>query len=184
PHFGGAHPPVYSSDGALLAYPADTLPPSIAVRDAHTLAPVASLTFDPLQTAQLQPDTAHASILISPDGRTAYCAYQVFDLTRSFAKAPGATYLARWSLPSGRLLSTTRIDPGAVLAVRLTGARSRLLVVDAHRVSTFSASPVRRLNSAAITPAPAAPGAAAISPDGSTVAVGSSTGQVWFVDPA
>jgi WD40 repeat protein/transcriptional regulator with XRE-family HTH domain len=184
PHFGGAHQPVYSSDGALLAYPTDFLPSSIAVRDAHTLAPVASLMFDPLQTARLQPDTAHASILIAPDGRTAYCAYRVFDLTRSFAEAPGATYLARWSLPSGRLLSTTRIDPGAVLAVRLTDAGARLLVLDTHRVSTFGASPVRRLSSAAISPAAAAPSAAAISPDGSTVAVGSPTGQVWFVDPA
>ena len=142
------------------------------------------LTFDPLQTARLTPDTAHASILIAPDGRTAYCAYRVFDLTRSFAKAPGATYLARWSLPGGRLLSTTRIDPGAVLAVRLTGAGARLLVVDAHSISAFDASPVRRLSSVAITPAPAAPSAAAISPDGGTIAVGSPTGQVWFVDPA
>jgi DNA-binding SARP family transcriptional activator/WD40 repeat protein len=184
PHFGGAQPPVYSSDGALLAYPADYLPPSIAVRDAHTLAWLARLTFDPLQAARLAPDTAHASILIAPDGSTAYCAYRVFDLTRSFAKAPGATYLARWSLPTGRLLSTTRIDSGAVLAVRLTGAGARLLVVDAHSVSTFDASSVRRLSSAAITPAPTAPSAAAISPDGSAIAVGSPTGQVWFVDPA
>ena len=180
PHFGGAQP-VYSSDGSLLAYPTDYLPPSIAVRDAHTLAWLARLTFDPLQTARLAPDIAHASILIAPDGRTAYCAYRVFDLTRSFAKAPGATYLARWSLPGGRRLSTTRIDPGAVLAVRLTGAGARLLVVDAHSVSTFDANSVRRLSSAAIT---AAPSAAAISPDGGTVAVGSPTGQVSFVDPA
>jgi WD40 repeat protein len=71
-----------------------------------------------------------------------------------------------------------------VLAVRLTDAGARLLVVDTHRVSTFGASPVRRLSSAAISPAAAAPSAAAISPDGSTVAVGSPTGQVWFVDPA
>src|SRR5207344_2733011 len=73
-------------------------------------------------------------------------------------------------------------DPGAVLAVRLTDAGARLLVVDAHSVSTFDADSVRRLRSAAITPAPAAPSAAAISPDGSTVAVGSPTGQVSFVD--
>ena len=183
-HFGGAAPPVYSSDGSLLAYPTDNLLPSIAVRDAHTLTPLARLTFDPIQTARLTPDTAHASILIAPDGRTAYCAYRVYDLTRSFAKAPGATYLARWSMPSGRLLSTTRIDPGAVLAVRLINAGARLLVVDAHRVSTFGANPVRRLSSAAITPAPAAPSAAAISPDGSAIAVGSQTGQVSFVDPS
>ena len=184
PHFGGARPPVYSRDGALLAYPTDNLLPSIAVRNAHTLVPLARLTFDPLQTGRLTPDIPHASILIAPDGRTAYCAYRVYNLTRSFAKAPGATYLARWSLPGGRRLSTTRIDSGAVLAVRLTGAGARLLVVDAHSISVFGASPVRRLSSATITPAPAAPSATAISPDGGTVAVGSHTGQVSFVDPA
>ena len=184
PHFGGAGPSVYSSDGSLLAYPTDNRLPTVAVRDAHTLTRLATLTFDPFQTARLTPDTAHASILIAPDGRTAYCAYRVYDLTRSFAKAPGATYLARWSLPSGRLLSTTRIDPGAVLAVRLIDAGAGLLVVDAYSVSTFGASPVRRLRSAAITPALAAPSAAAISPDGATIAVGSHTGQVSFVDPS
>jgi DNA-binding SARP family transcriptional activator/WD40 repeat protein len=185
PHFGGAGPPVYSSGGSLLAYPTDNSGlPSIAVRDAHTLTRLATLTFDPFQTARLKLDTAHASILIAPDGRTADCAYRVFDLTRSFAKAPGATYLARWSLPGGQLLSTTRIDPGAVLAVRLIDAGARLLVVDAHSVSVFGASPVRRLRSAAITPTLGAPSAAAISPDGATIAVGSHTGQVSFVDPS
>ena len=183
-HFGGAEPPVYSSDGSLLAYPTDNYLPSIAVRDAHTLTRLATLRFDPLQTTLLAADIAHASILIAPDGRTAYCAYRVYDLTRSFAKAPGATYLARWSLPSGRRLSTTRIDPGAVLAVKLIDAGARLLVVNAHSVSTFDASSVRRLRSAAITPAPTAPSAAAISPDGATIALGSQTGQVSFVDPS
>ena len=114
PHFGGAESPVYSSDGSLLAYPTDNWElPSIAVRDAHTLTRLATLTFDPFQTARLTPDTAHASILIAPDGRTAYCAYRVYDLTRSFAKAPGATYLARWSLPSGRLLLNDTDRPGS-----------------------------------------------------------------------
>ncbi len=183
PHFGGAVAPVYSSDRSLLAYPTDSSElQSIAVRDAHTLRRLATLTFDPIQAARLTPDVAHASIMIAPDGRTAYCAYRVYDLTRSFAKAPGATYLARWSLPSGRLLSTTRIDPGAVLAVRLIDAGARLLVVDAHSVRVFDASPVRRVSSVAITPTPAALSAAAISPDGATIAVGSPTGQVSFVD--
>jgi WD40 repeat protein len=69
-----------------------------------------------------------------------------------------------------------------VLAVRLTDAGARLLVVDAHTVSTFDASSVRRVSSAAITPGPAAPSAAAISPDGGTIVLGSPAGQVWFVD--
>jgi len=183
-HFGGVEPPVYSSDGSLLAYPTDSLLPSIVVRDAHTLARLATLTFDPIQTARLTPDIAHAAILIAPDGRTAYCVYRVYDLTRSFAQAPGATYLAHWSLASGRRLSTTRIDPRAALAVRLTDGGARLLVVDAHSVRTFDAGSIRRLSSVTITPAPTAPSAAAISPDGGTIALGSQTGQVSFADPS
>ena len=35
--FAGAGAPVYSGDGSLLAYPTAGIPPSIAVRDAHTL---------------------------------------------------------------------------------------------------------------------------------------------------
>ena len=181
-HFGGAEAPVYSSGGSLLAYPTDNLVPSIAVRDAHTLALLRTLTFDPFQIARLTPDTAHASILIAPDQRTVYCAYRVFNLARSLTKAPGATYLARWSLPSGRRLSTTRIDPGAVLAVRLIDDGARMLVVDARRVSVFDSSSVRRLSSVAISPAPVAPSAAAISPDGRTIAFGSQTGQMSFID--
>ena len=181
-HFGGAEPPVYSSDASLLAFPTDSLLPSIVVRDAHTLARRATLTFDPIQTARLTPDIAHATILIAPDRRTVYCAYRLYDLTRSFAQAPGATYVVRWSLPTGRRLSTARIDPGAVLAVRLIDAGAGLLVVDAHSVSTFDASSLRPLRSVTITPTPAAPSAAAISPDGGTIALGSQTGQVTFVD--
>ena len=181
-HFGGAEAPVYSSGGSLLAYPTDDLLRSIAVRDAQTLALLRTLTFDPFQIALLTPDTAHATILFSADGRTVYCAYRVFNLARSLTKAPGATYLVRWSLPSGRRLSTTRIDPGAVLAVRLVDDGARMLVVDARRVSVFDSSSVRRLSSVAISPALVAPSAAAISPDGRTIAVGSRTGQLSFVD--
>jgi WD40 repeat protein len=71
-----------------------------------------------------------------------------------------------------------------VLAVRLIDAGARLLVVDTHNVSVFDANSGRSLSSAAITPAPAALSAAAISPDGGTIVVGSPTGQVWFVDPS
>ena len=69
---------MYSSDGSLLAYPTPGLPPSIAVRDAHTLRLVRKLALDPLQLASYMPDLAHARILIAPDGRTVYCAYQDF----------------------------------------------------------------------------------------------------------
>ena len=181
--FFGADPPVYSSNGSLLVYPTDANLPTVAVRNAHTLALLAKLTFDPFQVGALTLDIAHTRILISPDGRTVYCAYQAFDLNSVRAQAPpGATYLVRWSLPSGRRLSTTRIDSGGVLSVRLVDAGARLLVVDARRVSVFDASSLRRLRAVAITPALTAPSAAAISPDGRMIAVGSRDGQLSFVD--
>ena len=178
--FAGARAPVYSSDGTLLAYPMAGQPPSIAVRDAHTLRLVHKLALDPLQLASYMPDLAHARIMIAPDGRTVYCAYEDFSQTYD----PRETVLARWSLPSGRLLSTTRIDGPAVLAVDLTDAGARVAVVDARTVTVFDAHSLRRLRRAAITPPPAAPSAAAISPDGHTIAIASHTGAVKFIDVA
>jgi WD40 repeat protein len=177
--FGGAGAPLYSSDGSLLMYPTAGIPPSIAVRDADTLRLLRKLALDPLQLASYAPDLTHARILIAPDGHTLYCAYQDFS---NGAYAPSGTYLARWSLPSGRLLSTTRIDDAAVLAVGLTGAR--VVVVDARTASVFDARSLRRLSTVAITPAPSAPSTAVISPDGHTIAIGSQPGAVSFLDPA
>jgi WD40 repeat protein len=160
--FGGAGPPVYSNDGSLLAYPTGDTVPSIAVRDARTLALISKLTLDPFQIATQTPDIAHSSILIATDARTVYCAYRVYETEHNAPNAlvnadAGATYLARWSLRSGRLLSSTPIDSGAVLAVRLIDAGARLLVVDARTgdarpgigahgtaVTTLTYSPDRR----------------------------------------
>ena len=123
---------------------------------------------------------AHGEILIAPDARTVYCAYRVFSAAHGF----GATYLARWSLPSGRLLTTKRIDRGAVLAAGLTDEGARVAVVNARTVTIFDARSFRRLSSVAITPAPDAPRAAAISPDGHTIAIASRAGAVSFIDAA
>ena len=176
--FAGARAPVYSNDGALLAYPKAGLPPSIAVRDAHTLRLVHTLAVDPLQVASYLPDLAHARILIAPDGNTLYCAYEDFTQTYN----PRATVLARWSLLSGRLLSTTRIGGPAVIAAGLTKTGARVVVVDARSVTVFDAHSLRRVSRTAITPAPSAPSAAAISPDGHTIAISSHAGTVTFVD--
>jgi WD40 repeat protein len=164
----------------LLAYPAQQWVGSIVVRDAHTLALIKKLTFDPLQTAQHVPDNAHATILIAPDGHTVYCAYRAFTVAHGF----GATYLARWSLPDGSRLSTRRLDDGAVLAVGLIGGGSRIVVIDRRNVTIFHARSLRRLSSVAIRPALAAPSTAAVSPDGHTIAIGSRTGAISFVDTA
>jgi WD40 repeat protein len=178
--FAGALPPVYSTDGRLLAYPSGVSPPLIAVRDTRTLRLIHKLTLDPLQLASSIPDLARARIMITPDDRTIYCAYQEFSPNYN----PGATYVARWSLPSGQLQSSTPIDSAAVLAVGLTNGGTRLAVVDSHTITIWDANSMRRLSRAVITPAPTAPSAAAISPDGHTITIATHTGAVTFVDAA
>ncbi|MGZ6617649.1 MAG: WD40 repeat domain-containing protein, partial [Solirubrobacteraceae bacterium] len=183
-HFAGVRPPVYASDGSLLVYPTAADTPSIAVHDTRTSA-VSQLYLDALLSARLAPDLVHATILIAPDRRTVYCVYGAFDIYHDRTQLrPGPTYLARWSLPSGRLLSTNRIDARPILTAGLAASGARLLVVDAHSVSVFDAGSARRVSSVAISPTSAAPAAAAISPDGSVVAIASQAGQLSFVDPA
>jgi DNA-binding SARP family transcriptional activator/WD40 repeat protein len=180
--FGGARAPVYSTDGSLLAYPTPgPHQPSIAVRDAHTLTLVRKLPFDPLQLVSYTPDIARARIVIAPDGHSIYSTYQ--GLSRN-TFLPVATFLTRWSLPGGRLLATRRIGAAAVLTVGLTDVGARVAVVDARTVSVFDARSLRRLSSVAITPRVAAPSAAAISPNGETIAIASRAGAVSFINVA
>src|SRR2546430_1507534 len=81
-------------------------------------------------------------------GRSVYCAYRVF----SQARGLGASYLARWSLPSGRLVSTAMIDRAGVLAAGLIDAGARVAVINGRTITVFDAHSLRRLSSVAITP--------------------------------
>ena len=127
------------------------------------------------QLASYALDIARARIVIAPDGHTIYSTYQGFSRDTFL---PAATFLARWSLPGGRLLSTRRIG-------RCSGARGgpdqtpvrALLSLTPRTVSVFDARSLRRLSSVAITPTLAAPSDAAISPDGHTVAIASHDGR-------
>lgn len=170
--------PTYSSDGSLLVYCCGYDGADLVVRDAHTLATIATLGLDPLffnEAIEPIPD----GILIAPDRRTVYYAYSVLDAA---GNPTAAAYLDRWSLPRGQLLSTTRIDAGPLLALQLIDAGTRLLVVGARHVGVFDVRSLRLVRSIAMMPAPDAPSVAAISSDGRTVVIGSDTGSVSFVD--
>jgi hypothetical protein len=149
--YGGGQPIVYSSDGSLLAYATQDVSLSIAVRDAHTLTLLTKLSLNPFVLSQHNGNIQVDSILIAPDRRTVYCAYSALDA----AENPAAAYLDRWSLPSGRRLSTMRIGSGAVFAVRLIDAGTRVVVVGTRDISAFDAHSLRRLSSVAMTPVPA-----------------------------
>jgi DNA-binding SARP family transcriptional activator/WD40 repeat protein len=179
-------PPVYSSDGSLLLYTAKgrTGYPFVAVRDAHTLRLLSRLQFD--RRAQARPaidasDDPSSTYLIGPDDRSAYYGYWFTDA----AGNPGAAYVDRWSLRSGRLLSATAIGAGPLLALRLRAHGTQLVVVDSTSSQVFDTRSMRRLSSVTIAPAPGENATeAAISPDGRAAAIGSSTGSVSFVDLA
>jgi WD40 repeat protein/DNA-binding SARP family transcriptional activator len=175
--FAGDQPPVFSASGSLLVYSSQ---PYLVVRDAHTMAMRQQLSIGPPFSKELAADIPEGSTLIAPNGRTVYYAYWLLDAEGQ----PAQAYLARWALPSGRELGTVSLGAGPLLAVRLTDAGARLMVVTARQLDTYDASTLRRVQAVTIQPVPLLPSAAAISPTGTTVTIGSQNGTVSFVDAA
>ncbi len=175
--FFGDQPAVYSSDGSLLVYRTG---PALAVRDARTLALHVRLPIGPPFTQGLTADVPEGSILIAPDRRTVYYAYWQMNA----GGQPSAAYLARWALPSGRPMATVQLGHGPLLALRLLDAGRRLIAVSGRAIRTYDARTLAPLQSVAIRPAPLLPTAAAVSPDGASVAIGSQNGAVSFVTAA
>jgi WD40 repeat protein/DNA-binding SARP family transcriptional activator len=175
--FLGDQPAAYSGDGSLLVYSAG---PNLVVRDARTLALRKRLALGPPFSEELTADVPSGSVVVSPDGHTVYYAYWLVNRAGQAADA----YLSRWSLPDGRRLPTVRLGSGPLLALRLTDQGARLVTVTVHEVNMYDSGGLRLLRSEPIRPLPLLPSAAAISPDGASVAIGSRTGAVSFVDPA
>jgi WD40 repeat protein/DNA-binding SARP family transcriptional activator len=173
--FVGDQPPVYSADGSLLVYSSG---PDLIVRDARTLALRQRLILGPPFRQQLAADVSEGSTLVAPDGHSVYYAYWLMDA----AGQPGQAYLARWALSSGRSLGTVRLGSGPLVAVRLLDRGERLMIVSARDIATYNASTLRQVRALTIRPVPLLPSAAAISPDASTVAIGSQEGSVSFID--
>lgn len=175
--FVGDQPPIYAGNGALLVYSSQ---PFVVIRDARTLALRQRLPIGPPFSQELAADVPDGSILVAPDGHTVYYAYWLMDA----AGQPAQAYLARWALPSGRRLDTVDLGAGPLLAIRLIDRGARLMVATAHDVATYDAATLRPTDKVAIRPVPLLPTVAAISPGGSTVAIGSQNGSVSFVDAA
>lgn len=177
---GTAEPqfPAYSADGTLLAYRVGTdwcnrnRCTFIAVRDAHSLHMFARLS----GLVIYPPSAANGlSIAIAPDDRSLYYAYST---------APASTSLQRWTLPNGAAVAGTQIGSDPLIAFRIIDGGSRVMTVGTHSISVFDADSLRLVRTVAITPTPLSPNAAAISPDGRTVVIGSQSGSVSFIDTA
>jgi WD40 repeat protein len=174
----GGEAPIYSPDGSLLAYNAQNGPgpPFIVVRNGRTLSPVAKLQFDRRWLSHQTADAVYQPFLISPDDRTLYYGYWVIKPTGK----PGAAYLDRWSLPSGRPLPTVRIGSGPV-TMRLIDDTRQLAVLDAGGMKSLDAQTLRSARLTAMR-IPAQSGTEAISPDGRTAAISLLTGGIDFAD--
>jgi WD40 repeat protein/DNA-binding SARP family transcriptional activator len=187
PGFNGDLEPVYSPDGSLLLLTngADT---AINVLDAHTFRRVARLPYDRRYFKTLDADNSDDSLLMSPDGRSVYYAYAVTSLSGQ----PGAGYLDRWLLPRGQLISGRQVSTRGLVAIRLIDNGTRLVVLGDTAAETLDARTLAPLRKVAVK-LPAALGVvgeasccigavAAISPDGTSAAVGSPDGTILFID--
>ena len=187
PGFGGDLNPVYSPDGSLLLL-SDGSGPWIDVLDAHTFRRVSRLRFDRRFVNSPTADNPAESLFMSQDGRTVYYAYAEV----SPSGLSGAGYLDRWGLPSGRLLSSSRVSTRGLAAIRLVDNGTRLIVLGDTVAQTLEARTLAPLRTVAVNlPAQLSvdgdatcclQSVAAINPDGTSAAVGSPDGTILFID--
>ncbi len=175
--FSGDQPPVYSDDGSVLVYPARTF---LAVRDGHSLALRARLPLGSSFAHEVTSDIPEGSILIAPNRRTAYYGFWLMNA----AGQPTTAYLDRWSLTSGRRLPALRIGSGPLLALRIVDRGRRLVIVTPHEIRTYDVRTLDLVRSVSIRRGPVLPSTAAISPNGDTIAMGSKSGSMSFVNAA
>jgi WD40 repeat protein len=187
PNFNGDDAPVYSPDGSLLLLPSGALN-AIDVLNARTFRVVAHLPYDSRWFSTPDADNPAESLFMSPDGTTVYYAYA----TTSISGEPGPGYLDRWSLPSGRLLSSTRVSRRGLVAIRLVDNGTRLIVLGDTAAETLDARTLAPQQTVPVN-LPARLGVVgqatccleavgAISPDGTSAAVGAPDGTIRFVD--
>ena len=187
PNVNGDLDPVYSPDGSLLLL-TDAAGTAINVLDAHTFRRVARLPYDRRYLNTVTADNSVESLFFSPDGRTVYYAYAEVSLSGQ----PGPGYLDRWSLPTGRLISSSRVSTRGLVAIRLIDNGTRLVVLGDTAARTLDARTLAPLRTVAVK-LPARLGivggatccigsVAAISPDGTSAADGPPDGTILFID--
>ena len=187
PNLNGDLEPVFSPDGSLLLL-TNAASTAINVLDAHTFRRVARLPLDRRYLKTVTADNPAESLFMSRDGRSVYYAYAPVSLSGQ----PGPGYLDRWSLPSGRLISSSRVTTRGLVAIRLIDNGTRLVVLGDTAARTLDARTLAPLRTVAVK-LPARLGVvgeatcclesvAAIGPDGTSAAVGPPDGTILFID--
>jgi WD40 repeat protein/DNA-binding SARP family transcriptional activator len=166
----------YSPDGSLLAAlkPVGE-PPGLALLDARTLKVVRVLPFDPRFTLNTTP---LAPFEIAPDDATVFLTFAVLNPDRS----DGPAYLDLWNVATSRRTSI-RLGSNGILGAEYVTAGKRIVTITDTQITTWDARTLRRLHTIR-QPVSRDAVVADVSPDGRTVAVGTSFGSVTFVDVA
>jgi len=170
-NFGQTVAVTYIHRGAEIAGLSFGPRPSIALRDAHTLKLLGSLPLD--RRFVTHPSDGFDTPVATQDGSTVFWAWELVHEDGS----PAAGFVDRWDVPHRRLVSVTPTGGTGVSAIQLVDEDRRLIVVGAHAAAVFNTATMRRLRAVPVPDNTAA----SISPDGGTVAVGSSLGVVTFV---
>jgi len=170
-------PALYSEDGTLLvAQSPFSKPPGLGLFDARTLKLVSVLPFDARLAAGASPSLPSNPIGIAPDGRTAFYAFTVPNPDQS----DGPAYLHRWDVATGKL-TVVPLGSNGLLGASFVAAGKRIVTVTDRQITTWDARTVRGLHRMG-QPVKQRAVVAGISPDGRTVAIGTSFGSVSFVD--
>jgi WD40 repeat protein len=115
---------------------------------------------------------------ITPDDRTAFLAFTVPNPDQS----DGPAYLDRWDVATGKLM-TIQLGSSGLLGASFVTAGKRIVTVTDTQIATWDARTLQRLHTIS-QPVKQQADVAGISPDGRTVAIGTSFGSVSFVDVA
>ncbi|PWU20186.1 MAG: hypothetical protein C5B48_12805, partial [Candidatus Rokuibacteriota bacterium] len=170
----GSCPLVYSRDGSLFA--AIRAPLGLDIFGARTLALRRLLRFDPRFTYM---STPLDPLAIAPDDKTAFLAYAVLNPNLS----DGAAYLDRWNVATGRR-AVISLGSNGMLGADFVAAGKRIVTVTDTQITTWDARTLRRLHTIPHHLEAQHPVVAGVSPDGRTVAIGTSQGSIFFVDIA
>jgi len=170
-YFGYTQRPTYNADGTEIVDFGGVTAPEIDVVATRSYRIVRRLNLD---TRLLTlPTSDAAGFAVSGAGTTLYHAYAVLKPDGT----EGAGWVDRWDLRSGKLLPSIAVGALGVTAASLVDHDGRYVVIGSRTATVFSTRPFHRIASVTV---PA--GTGAVSPDGRTVVVGTSSGTVSFAD--
>jgi WD40 repeat protein/DNA-binding SARP family transcriptional activator len=177
PNLGFTYAVAYTPDGSRFAAVGGADVPEIDVVNTTTLRTVRVLHFDRQFLTKAAP--GFARLLVTPDGRSLLYAYDLLGANNS----DGPTYVDKWDLGSGRLISTAPVGIIGATDANLVDRGRQLAVGGTKAVAILDARTLRHVRTVPL-PSPNPINDDVVSPGGQTIAIGTAAGSVSFIDVA